>query len=429
MLSTDDLEDELAPSPPDEETVGDTHASKYDEGLVPKLVPGSVTARVLYQAWSGSPVTIVDSPPGAGKSTLITTVVSHLRAGTDLAIVIATPTRRQAIDIALRIEKVTAPETVFLDFKSFKDSEVSDYGMLALNRLKSPRFPRSGKDTVVVNTLASIRRRRMDLDVLFIDEAYQATYADVLASAAKAKQVVLVGDPGQIGPVITVDTSAWDHLDYNPAARGPEVFARRGDAFVLNLPGTYRLGAETAAAIAPLYGFEFDSKRPHREIDGLREVESIVMNAANGAHDVSLLSEVAGVATKIVGRDLIGDGFERRQIEPSDVAIVVPHNVQVSILKGALESMGMPGITVGTADKLQGGEWEAVVVLDPLFGVSAIDNHSASLGRLCVMCSRHRSHLTFIHDNEWNELLAADENMAAGESDKAIAVRKSVTHG
>ena len=38
------------------------------EDTLPRIVVGSVTARALYRVWSGQPVTVVDSPPGAGKS-------------------------------------------------------------------------------------------------------------------------------------------------------------------------------------------------------------------------------------------------------------------------------------------------------------------------------------------------------------------------
>ncbi len=50
------------------------------EDTLPRIVVGSVTARALYRVWSGRPVTVVDSPPGAGKSTLIRDVVAHLVA-------------------------------------------------------------------------------------------------------------------------------------------------------------------------------------------------------------------------------------------------------------------------------------------------------------------------------------------------------------
>src|SRR6478609_9195383 len=93
------------------------------DGLDP-LVPGSAVARALYLAWSGEPVVVVDSPPGAGKSTLITQVVAHLTDGADLAVAVITPTRRQAVDIGLRIAAKVPPRTTWLAIGNVKPDEI-----------------------------------------------------------------------------------------------------------------------------------------------------------------------------------------------------------------------------------------------------------------------------------------------------------------
>ncbi len=67
------------------------------------LVPGSPLAQALYQVWAGRSVTVVKSPPGAGKSTLICQAVTQLHKRSDLTIVVATPTRRGAYELAGRL--------------------------------------------------------------------------------------------------------------------------------------------------------------------------------------------------------------------------------------------------------------------------------------------------------------------------------------
>src|SRR5262245_51225346 len=42
-----------------------------------------------------------------------------------------------------------------------------------------------------------------------VDEAWQMTYADLGGLGPLSGQVVLVGDPGQIAPVVTGDASRW----------------------------------------------------------------------------------------------------------------------------------------------------------------------------------------------------------------------------
>lgn len=67
------------------------------------LTIGSVLAKALYSIWHGDPVIVVDSPPGSGKTTMVVDMVAALVERSDLKIVIATPTRRGAYDIAERI--------------------------------------------------------------------------------------------------------------------------------------------------------------------------------------------------------------------------------------------------------------------------------------------------------------------------------------
>src|SRR5690606_23120524 len=78
-----------------------------------------------------------------------------------------------------------------------------------------------------------------------------------------------------------------------------------------------------------------------------------------------------------------------------------------------------------TADRLQGGQWAAVVSLDPFFGSPVGSSHSASLGRLCVMVSRHIAHLTWVTSSDWREVIESthmDEDDAAAH----VAVREAM---
>ncbi len=425
MLSIDDVDDEITGGFPDVAT-DQAPAVPMRDGIVDPLTPGSPVARALYLAWSGQPVTVVDSPPGAGKSALITQVVSHIFDGSDMVLAVATPTRRQAIEIALRIKGRVPGGTVWLKLGNLTAAETPAGQGLAVEELKLPTNPNAGKKTVMVSTLASMKFSKPDVDVLIVDEAYQCTFADVLTVAGGARQVLLVGDPGQIGPVVTVSTRAWDRLPNAPHLRAPEVFSARSDAEIVNLPCTYRFGADTVTAIAPLYDFPFTSARPTRCLHDTAEVESIKLFGDIDPHSIAILGEVAARAVSMVGRRLTAHGQDDRDLIEQDVAVVVSHNAQVGIVRGHLSAMGRPDITVGTADKLQGGQWEAVIALDPLTGAVAVESHAASLGRLCVMASRHRTHLTFFHDGAWSKLLA-NSDLSVDERDRHIAVRERLT--
>lgn len=391
------------------------------------LVPGSMLARVLYAGFSRQPVTIVDSPPGAGKTTLVVEALEQLMKRSDFKVVVACPTRRGAADLAERLatelgDAKDAPQVIF----SVSGADLPK-GCV--------RSSKPDRRSIVVRTIASCGFSAPDCDIMVFDEAYQATFAEVMSASDSADQVILVGDPGQIGPVVTADTSAWRRMRSAPHMRAPEVFAQRDDAMVLQMDATYRLGQRTVDAIAPLYGFEFSSKRPHRELldrDGsvLPEIAAHRVNPAPSTAHVDTMVAIADLAYAMVGRkvrSLDAEGNEvLDRVRESDVAVVVAHNNQSSTVSAILRSYGMEGIAVGTADRMQGGQWHAVIALDPLVGAAAVGPHQLNLGRLCVMASRHLTHMTWVHDGEWEPALRA----AAEEEPDArtgIAVRRHMT--
>lgn len=388
------------------------------------LVPGSMLARVLFAAFSRQPVTICDSPPGSGKTTLIVEALAQLLARSDFKVVVACPTRRGAADLAGRL--------------AIELSDVKDAPAVVLG-VKGADLPTGtcssapeGRKSVAVRTISSCTFSAPVCDILIFDEAYQATFADVMVAADGADQVIMVGDPGQIGPVVTQNTSAWDRMASGPHRRAPEVFALRDDASVLQLDATYRLGQATVDAIAPLYGFPFVSKRPDRHLasrDGIRipELASAQIDASDSVDCVETMKRVAGLAASMVGltvesTDQDGAPVSTR-LRPEDVAVVVSHNVQASGIQAILRSKTYEGIAVGTADRMQGGQWHAVIALDPLTGHDTVSPHQLNPGRLCVMASRHMSSLTWVHDGQSVEklLAAVDEHP---EAKVGMAVRR-----
>lgn len=425
------LEDLGLPSPPS--PAEPTIAAVSDEPIDPfepvEPEPGSTLAAALYQTWSGTPVTIVDSPPGAGKTTLVTHIVNWLSRRAGLSVTIATPTVAAAESVARRAAEVAGPDTLALVGSSFKQSFD---GVLSPNADPDDRLTRKrridrGEWVIDVRTVASCRMSPPETDILIIDEAYQVSFADAAAAAENAEQVLLVGDPGQIGPTMTIDTRPWERSRIAPHHRSPEGFAQRDDAVILHLPCTYRLGPVTTAAIAPLYDFTFDSARPDVAVRGMGEVESVIVPASESVTGMEAMRAVVDRVVELVGAELDSEGGTFT-LTDRDVAVVAARNEQTSMLTGLLRSHGLEKVTVGTADRLQGGQWAAVVALDPFYGSPVGSSHSRSLGRLCVMVSRHMAHLTWVTSHDWREVIEAtpmDDHEQAGH----VAVREALLAG
>src|SRR5699024_12373345 len=95
--------------------------------------------------------------------------------------------RDAVLALAQRIDQITETGAVSTVGSAFKGESL----FASNDDLPTP---------IQVSTVASCRSRAPECDLLIFDEAYQATYADVLRSAENKSELLLVGDPVQIGP-------------------------------------------------------------------------------------------------------------------------------------------------------------------------------------------------------------------------------------
>ena len=244
MLSIDDLDEDLAAEvkKPRKKRKSRRDLTAANLDIAPAaLVPDSPTAKALWRVWSGGLITVVDSPPGGGKSAAVATLAAHLAVRGGLSVVVGTPTRRAALEIALRIAQQVPGDRMNLQ------SATTPVPGLYIGR----RGYESGSGGyVTIRTLDSCKARPPQVDVLIVDEAYQCTFAKVAVAAEHARQLMLVGDPGQIGPVVAVDTSVWEHMANAPHRRAPEVYQDWPDTGTIHIATSYRLGQASVEAIA-----------------------------------------------------------------------------------------------------------------------------------------------------------------------------------
>lgn len=383
------------------------------------LVPGSPEASALYHVWRGDDTVVIDSPPGAGKSTLVARLAARLAHGIpDLPITILAPTNRAGEALAARIAR---------SFDNTDDPEAPylvSLGSGRMNQLHERVGPAGSGGRIRVRTVTSASMSgsgNRPRGLVIVDEAYQCSFVDIATACDSADQILMVGDPGQIGPVITVDTQMFSKTDYPPMTRAPELFSTFENAVRISLPESYRLGEDTVHAIAPIYDFPFTSGRTFHDLRGHEEIETFVTPTADKPDDPALMDEVVKRVVSLIGATLDYEDYETGQmvthrITPAHIAVPVAHNAQVTAITARLEARGISDVTVNTADSLQGGQWPVVVGLDPLAGVKNVTDHHTSLGRLCVILSRHTAHLSFITDEKWadrisDELESADTHI------------------
>lgn len=376
---------------------------------------GSVAARAMVSIAQGDPIITVQAPPGGGKTRTIVQIAVALANRMNVDVTIACPTREQTAGLARRIVEFVPPPRLQYNISGAKIEDVIGVPLTQLIRdTRGGRVEIRTVDSLRLQTTPTVEKR-----LLIVDEAFQAHYSNGAAAATGFQQVLCVGDPGQIGPVVAVNTRPWEGLATPPHHPFAKVLSKFDDANNLHIDATYRLGQQTTEIVCGFYDFDFVSKRPatHVSLAGavLPEIDTVVVDRTVPDGTDPALPAMEAVADRVAALVLRGQVSDTdhssgtvttRPIEAKDVAVVACLNAQVNMLNALLAARGISDVTAGTADKLQGGEWPVVVTLDPLAGGYG-SGHHLHLGRLCVALSRHRSHLTFVTDDGWANSIAA----------------------
>ncbi len=109
--------------------------------------------------------------------------------------------------------------------------------------------------------------------------------------------------------------------------------------------------------------------------------------------DPEAVRAVASVVRRLLDRR--GAATSERAPDPvpltaDRVAVGTAHRDQAAAIRAALADVGVTEVTVDTANRLQGREYDVTVVLHPLSGRPDATAFHLETGRLCVLASRHR---------------------------------------
>jgi uncharacterized protein len=313
-------------------------------------------AKELVAALSGRHL-FIQGPPGAGKTYTGARLVVHLmRLGRRVGV---TATSHKAIHKLLHeIEQAARAEG--FAFRGLKKGEPYAGPYVATSDSQGD-FDEPDDDVLLLAGTAWLWARETMagvVDTLFVDEAGQVSLADALAVSTSARNLVLLGDPQQLGQVsqgIHPDgaaVSVLEHLlgehDTVPPDRG------------LFLSTSWRMHPGVCCFISETsydgrLHSQPDCERQRVESRGLSGVGLRWLPVEHSGNRVSSLEEadrIAGELELLLGGTYIDrDGREHR-LTAKDVLVVTPYNAQVRVLRARLG----PPAEVGTVDKFQGQE-------------------------------------------------------------------------
>ncbi len=387
-----------------------------------------VYTRVIQCLEGERAVIIVKAPPGSGKTYLLLKVVQALLKK-KRRIAVATQTNAQADDVCKRLAAAPWNLQCYRFVGSGRKSETKTTGIIEVDKFDD--LPMGSGVVVGTSAKWGFVEIKNHFDVLLVDEAWQMQWSQFIPLGRVAPRFVLIGDPGQIPPVVAVNASRWVTAQIPPHLPAPEIVCANDEIIPgirpieLQLPASRRLPADTVDILQSFYDFGFlawanpadravlCSRRNgdpiDRAIDLLADgsVCAVTRPTTDDPPPSDTDREMAELAVMIAERlverkakvQLLDDdnGNRERTLTGADIAIAATHRVMNQLIDRQLRSStNLQDVRVDTPERWQGLERLVTIVVHPLSGVLKPSSFDLETGRLCVMASRHRGGLIVV---------------------------------
>jgi hypothetical protein len=387
--------------------------------------------QVIADLAAGHRAVVVDSPPGAGKSALVVRAARTLARAGEPVMVVA-QTNEQADDLVDRLAAASSgpPSQLLIGRLSAQDYVVSARVGRHASVMVDTDAAALGGCLIVVATAAkwaTVRAASWLFPWAVVDEAYQMRSDMLLRLAGQFDRALFVGDPGQLDPFSTVDIDRWTGLTWDPMQSAVEVLLGHNDDIpVHRLPVSWRLPSQAVPVVAeafyPFTPFVAGTRPAERRLSFATSAfrggpldEALELAAETGwalyelpprytvRTDAEAVHACAALAARLLERGCVAHSElspAGTRVAPDRIAIGTAHRDQARAVRSALAALGsaapghadqgLAGVTVDTANRLQGREFDVVIVLHPLSGRHDATAFHLEAGRLCVLTSRHR---------------------------------------
>lgn len=313
----------------------------------------------------------IQGPPGAGKTWTGSHVIADLlQCGQRVAV--ASNSHKAIHNLLAAVEHVALHQGItFAGVKKASRRNPDSYFNGHFIRDEDSAESIGPDDQLVAGTAWLFAKEEFDqtFDYLFVDEAGQVSLANLVALGTCARNVVLLGDPMQLGqPTQGVHPghSGESGLEYLLDGRAT-VPPERG----IFLPTSWRM----APAVCHFISEAVYDGRLHPEAANANQ--RLVLNkkadpiltksgirflplahTGNSQKSLEEATRIHALYDNLLHQHFIDRHGKQRCIGSADILVVAPYNMQVNLLRQALPE----GARVGTVDKFQGQEAPVVIV-------------------------------------------------------------------
>jgi ATP-dependent RNA/DNA helicase IGHMBP2 len=424
-----------------------THLLEGRFGRAPDTIPArppldTAQARAMATVLAEPPLAVVHGPPGTGKTWLLghliqatvergqrvwalaesNAAVDHLAAtlharGIDV-VRLGHPARVRPDLQALTVDHRLTTGPLYPAVKAL----VRDLSRLTghdratraerrtlrrqLSALREQAWSHAVSSTRVIastfGTLARVADRLPTAEVAFVDEATQAIEPAVWVAVPRVERLVLVGDPEQLGPVVTDLDNPLEHSALHRVVREND----SGEPPPM-LEVQYRMSTAVQALVGLVYGPTY---RPAPSVADTRLHHHPSVRATPLTERAHLFIDTSGTgveeARDPVSRSLANEGEARivlailqqlfdAGVAPSDIGVATPYSAQVARLKS--DPLGA-SVEVASINAFQGRERPVMVLSWVRANPDGIVGFVADDRRLTVAWSRARCLLIQVGD-------------------------------
>jgi hypothetical protein len=426
---------------------------------------------------------LIDAAPGSGKSYSLLQIAKKLvNSRPSVKVAIVTQTNNQANDLAISAltddKHGFEPGAVF----RFVSDRISKPDNFVGQWATQPKGISRAFESIIIGTsskwisLVSNANNQQKFDYVLIDECYQMTWSIFLQMLNLGSKFALIGDKGQIPPVVTVDGSRWAHLDIAPNLPAPVVLRnklRNSASFqAFDLKHCRRLPAESIEYIAPFYadlqspklvsnvlpvaapqdrGLKFEPNSSmasyvQEAIQLSSTGEPVLVTLGDKAtgdpveSDRELAQVIRDLTQALLGQEYFQKDDSKNKeglLQLTDIAICSTKRAMNALIEDELQSVLSPhlaeanahsdgqalangGLLVDTPERLQGLQRKVMIAVHPLSNSLNPSDFDLDTGRLCVMASRHQVALILVsraHVRKTLSQILPNASQAPGQPD------------
>ena len=202
---------------------------------------------------------IIKAPPGSGKTFILLEALGQ-GVSDNARVAVAAQTNSQCDDICHRYVERYPSEQIWR-FAAGSSRMPDDLDPRILWITGTSDLP-VGPSVVVGTTAKWSTIGDFDpFDFLFVDEAWQMSWADFMLLGSVSERFVLIGDPGQIPPVVSIAVERWETSPRAPHRAAPDLILDDPniDKLDLTLDTCRRLPSDSVDLIRPFYDFDFEA--------------------------------------------------------------------------------------------------------------------------------------------------------------------------